>query len=198
MLLLCAGDGASGVPESPTADSHPVEDARFTGADGREAGDRQLPRPPTTFTDQAGREITVRTDDDLDALVAMYDEFTDADRAQGLPPRGETRRRSWLQSLVPEGVHLLAVHDGLAVGHAALVPMSETTHELVVFVRPDYQLAGIGSRLVSHLLGAGRARGVERVWLTVHRHNRVAKRLYRSTGFEITTRGREWEMAREL
>jgi ribosomal protein S18 acetylase RimI-like enzyme len=198
MLLLCADDRAT-ARESPTVESHPVEDARFTGADERPRAAESFPRPPTTFTDQEGREITVRTyDGDFDALLGMYDEFGDPDRAQGLPPRGETRRRSWLQSLVPEGVHVVAVHGAIAVGHAALVPMDGTTHELVVFVRPDYQLAGIGSRLVGHLLGAGRVSGVERVWLTVHRHNRVAKRLYRSTGFEVTSRGREWEMAREL
>ncbi|MFB6217693.1 MAG: N-acetyltransferase family protein [Halobacteriaceae archaeon] len=162
------------------------------------AADREFPRPPLSFTDGEGREVTVRTaDDDLAGLVAMYGQFGDGDRAQGLPPRGESRIRSWLAGLLDEGVHLVAVHGDRVVGHAALLPMGER-HELVVFVEPAYQLAGIGTRLVRALLGEGQRRGVEAVWLTVHRHNRVAKRLYRSVGFRAVSRGREWEMERPL
>ncbi|MFB6105979.1 MAG: GNAT family N-acetyltransferase [Halobacteriaceae archaeon] len=128
----------------------------------------------------------------------MYAAFDDADRAQGLPPRGANRRRSWLRSLLEDGVHLVAWDGDRAVGHAALLEMADGRHELVVFVAPDHQLAGIGTRLVRALLGAGQARGVTDVWLTVERHNRVAKTIYAGVGFEPASRGRVWEMERSL
>jgi len=76
--------------------------------------------------------------------------------------------------------------------------MAEDCHELVIFVHPEYQLAGIGSKLIRGLLGHGQREGVTRVWLTVGNNNRVAKRLYRSVGFEVETTGGEWEMERLL
>ncbi len=164
--------------------------------------DGSFPRPPRSFEDEAGRQIAVAAVDGgggalRDDLAAMYAEFPDADRSQGLPPRDEARRREWVATLLDDGINVLARHGDRVVGHAVLVPFDGMA-ELAIFVHPDYQRAGVGSRLVRALLGAGERAGVERVWLCVGRSNVVAVNLYRSVGFETTSEGVELEMELSL
>ncbi|MFB6138425.1 MAG: N-acetyltransferase family protein [Halobacteriaceae archaeon] len=148
--------------------------------------------PPRTFEDAEGREITLRAvrDDaaDREALVRMYEDFDPGERAQGLPPVGAESVRAWLADLLAAegGVNVAAFHGDRLVGHATLVPGGETGHELAIFVHQAYQGAGIGTRLLEALLGAGAAAGVEAVWLTVERWNRAAVNLYEKIGFERT------------
>ncbi|PSQ56011.1 MAG: hypothetical protein BRD23_09930 [Halobacteriales archaeon SW_9_67_25] len=54
---------------------------------------------------------------------------------------------------------------------------------MAIFVHQDYQNAGIGSHLLAAGLDHAREAGVPRVWLSVERQNRRAKRLYRRAGF---------------
>jgi len=157
-------------------------------------------RPPLTFTDYDDREIAIRAGFTREALGEMYADFAPDSRAQGLPPMGERRIGEWLDVL-EDGVNVVAFHenradgDPVAVGHACLLDCGDGTSELTIFVHHDYQLAGIGSRLIRGLLGEGQARGVERVWLTVERSNHVAMNLYRSVGFETSSAaGIEHEM----
>jgi GNAT superfamily N-acetyltransferase len=147
-----------------------------------------FPEPPTTMEDREGRSITIdRYDETLDraGLTAMYDAFDPADRAQGIPPTGEARIADWLDTITGEGtVNVVAVHGETVVGHATLVPDDpEATAELAIFVLQAYQGASIGTRLIETLLGAGRAAGIERVWLTVERWNEPAISLYETVGF---------------
>ena len=161
-----------------------------------------FPEPPVEFADNEDRPITVRAyeSDDLEALVSMYVDFDPADRAQGIPPIGRDRIESWLATLVDgEALNVLAWHDDEVAGHATLVPDDTDAYELAIFVHQDYQRAGIGGRLIRNLLGAGAARGVERVWLTVERWNDAAVGLYESVGFERTGDARfEVEMTLRL
>lgn len=183
-----------------------------------------FPRPPRSFTDKEGRAIEIRADEfPQEALVEMYGDFASEERAQGLPPTTEERTREWLDVL-EEGLNVIAWHVGAetanqpssetaetagrsagqtglerAIGHAVLLDCGDGTHELTIFVHHEYQLAGIGSRLVRTLLGYGQDHGVERVWLTVQRSNHVAMNLYRSVGFEtINESGVEHEMELDL
>ncbi len=143
-----------------------------------------LPLPPFGLRDALGRPVLMRpAGEDVDALVAFYERFDPADRAQGLPPTGSARIRPWLEVLA-EGPGVVAWHEDDAVGHAALVPDGAGAHELVVFVLQGFRGTGIGTSLVRALLGLGRARGVIRVWLTVQRWNHAAIAVYRKTGFE--------------
>jgi len=146
---------------------------------------RRLPSvsPPVTFADEAGREIDLRAyrETDDEALVAMYDGFDSSQRAQGIPPLGKSAVRSWLER-IRDGPDVLALHDGRVVGHVSFVPADEG-HELAIFVHQDYQNAGIGSHLLAAGLDHAREAGVPRVWLSVERQNRRAKRLYRRAGF---------------
>ena len=164
--------------------------------------------PPESFVDREGREIEIRRlgagplDDDGErgAVYEMYRTFDHADRAQGLPPSREKQLREWLDVVLgPEAVNVQAWHGNRVAGHSTLVPDGEGASELAIFVHQDYQHAGIGGRLIRRLLGAGAAAGIELVWLTVERWNRVAIDLYHEVGFETTEAGGfEFEMAIRL
>lgn len=159
----------------------------------------EYPRPPFSFTDEADREIEVLPfDGETDAVVEMYRTLDPRDRSQGIPPRNETRLVSWVETLTDEGLNLVAWHDDRAVGHAVLMPMGDDRWELAIFVHSDYQEARIGTRLLECLFGYGKDHGVERIWLSVERHNNVALNLYESMGFERLDGRSEFKMERPL
>lgn len=165
---------------------------------------RRLPTPPLWITDDEGRIIGIhgRGDgprvDEIGTLVDLYTRFDPDDRAQGLPPTGEDAIRRWLAS-VQAGIHALAWDGEIGVGHAMLVPDTDGTHELAIFVGSAYQGSGIGSMLLPALLGYGRTRGVETVWLAVEPWNRPAVELYLDYGFEVVeSNDTELEMTIDL
>lgn len=161
----------------------------------------QPPEPESerTFTDAKGRHVAIeRYADGAEPLVEMYSHFDSRSRSQGLPPQTEEQIRDWLIHVLENGIHVVARHEDTLVGHAMLLPYEDTS-ELAIFVRPTYQTAGIGTELIDELLAYGRDEGVDHVWLTVSRDNRIAIRLYKSAGFEtrLDDRG-EVEMERDL
>lgn len=146
-----------------------------------------FPAPPRSLEDGEGRTITYRAadEDDLDVIVEMYLEFDPADRAQGIPPNGEERIRSWIDDLLEAGVNVVALDGEEVVGHAVLVPDEVgDAYELAIFVLQEYQGAGIGTELLTTLLGHGAEEGIERVWLTVEPWNHAAIYIYEKLGFE--------------
>lgn len=159
----------------------------------------EFPRPPLTFTDRDDRTVRITAyDGDASPLVQMYSEFDIDSRAQGLPPLKEPQIREWVSGLLEDGLNVVVWHDDRPVGHAALLPYDETS-ELIIFVHPDYQHAGIGSKLIRVLLGYGQENDLEHVWLAVEQTNLVAMNLYESVGFETRIRDRaEHEMERAL
>ncbi len=99
--------------------------------------------------------------------------------------------------------------DAEYVGHAVLVPETDDSAvldapdayewELAIFVLQDYQGAGVGTALLSHLLGEATRVGIETVWLTVERWNGAAISLYEKVGFEtVGTERFDVEMAIRL
>ncbi|MFB6192198.1 MAG: N-acetyltransferase family protein [Haloarculaceae archaeon] len=195
------------------AGPHDPPPRAFTDREGRAVTIRALDAGPpggsasreATAPDDRPEESAPPSDADppagaLEALVAMYLAFDPDDRAQGIPPTGEDAIRDWLDSITGEGsINVVAWHDGDAVGHATLVPDGRGAYELAIFVLSDYQEAGIGTALIEALLGLGRERGVDRVWLTVERWNEPAKQLYRKVGFRSTGRDSfEVEMSARL
>ena len=163
-----------------------------------------FPEPPTEFVDHTDRSVEIRaydgSEEASEALVAMYEAFDPADRAQGIPPGGEGRIREWLETILGEDcLNVLAWCDGEVAGHATLVPDEDDVYELAIFVHQEYQEAGIGTRLIRGLLGYGQAEGIGKVWLTVERWNRAAVALYKKIGFETTgAESFEMEMALRL
>ncbi|MDZ7729757.1 MAG: GNAT family N-acetyltransferase [Natrialbaceae archaeon] len=171
-----------------------------------------FPHPPSTLEDGQGRQISLSSlkpdEPRVEELVEMYSTYDPADRAQGIPPTGESAVRDWLQDILDSGINLVAVHDTV-VGHATLVPdvapgttiVDPGAHEweLAIFVTHSHQRAGIGRALLEHVLGRAAARGVEFVWLTVERWNTPAIALYSSVGFEeCGTERFEYEMSIRL
>ncbi len=157
--------------------------------------------PPSEFEDHEARWISIqRYDGGIETLVEMYQMFNPEDRAQGIPPAKEPQIRTWLgQLLDSDSVNVVAWHDGEPIGHAILVPDGENASELAIFVLREYQGAGIGTELIKRLLGAGRAEGIDHVWLTVERWNEPAVVLYRKVGFVSTgNESFELEMAATL
>lgn len=158
--------------------------------------------PPTTFEDREGRRVETHEyeNDDFEALVEMYVAFDPEDRAQGIPPTREKRVREWLERiLTDDSANVIARTDDRIVGHATLVPDDGDAYELAIFVLRAYQEAGIGTELITALLGLGAAQGIERVWLTVERWNVAAQALYRKVGFEPSkTESFEFEMSIRL
>ncbi|WP_121741742.1 GNAT family N-acetyltransferase [Natronorubrum halophilum] len=172
-----------------------------------------FPSPPTTVEDREGRSIEITASDDFadtfEDVVDMYVQFDPTDRAQGIPPTGEERIRNWLETIADESVNVVTRHGQDVIGHAVLVPdtddpsaledNSEVEWELAIFVLQDYQRAGIGTKLLEHLLGHASDIGIERVWLTVERWNNPAIALYERVGFASTgTESFEQEMAIRL
>lgn len=143
--------------------------------------------PPHSFSDDEGRQIRVETGsaEDTDDLVQMYTDFHSEDCSQGVPPLESEAIREWLEHLFPENaLHVLARHDGNAIGHAFLIPAGDDRHELAIFVLREYQSAHIGTELMYALLGYGLSEGVRQVWLSVESWNDHAIALYEKVGFE--------------
>ncbi|HZD43705.1 MAG TPA: GNAT family N-acetyltransferase, partial [Methanomicrobiales archaeon] len=149
-----------------------------------------FPEPPLSFEDQKGREIEIRPydpeGDDFETLVDMYNTVDPTDRTRGIPPKRESRIRSWLENvLYDDCLNVVAWNGDAVAGHAVLVP-DEEAYELTIFVIQRYRQASIGTHLMRSLLGYGEASDVEQVWLTVDRGNQSAITLYEKMGFETS------------
>jgi ribosomal protein S18 acetylase RimI-like enzyme len=85
----------------------------------------------------------------------------------------------------------LAERDGVAIGYAQAGPcdlphadVTATCAELKrIYLAPDAQGAGLGSRLMSQALGWLERDGPRRIWIGVWSGNRRARRLYEHLGF---------------
>jgi ribosomal protein S18 acetylase RimI-like enzyme len=169
-----------------------------------------FPELPNTETDAEGRTITYRPYEraDFEPLVAMYDGFDPADRAQGTPPAGEAAVRSWLEDVL-DGVNVVAVHeggtprsghtDGRLVGHAMFVPDGTDRHEFAIFVDQPYQGAGVGTALARSGLGHAREQGIDYVWLSVSADEYGLQSWYNDLGFStVNPMGMAHRMSRRL
>lgn len=183
------------------ADRDDRDDAR------RESGDHadrtgtatDPPRWPQ-FVDKEGSRWTLRQADDadLDRLVELYDAFGDADRAQGIPPAVEHRRRSWIEMLLEDGYNIVAEGDGGIVGHIVYTPLEDACPELAIFVHPAFHDRGIGTELCRRLVASAAAADREALELFVELRNRAAISVYRRVGFETVDSDHEVRMVHAL
>lgn len=151
----------------------------------QEPADRE---PILTRLDKAGEPFGVRPyrASDRQALVHFYEQFEPKRAAQGLPPLGVERIERWLGSVLPQGIHLVALREGQLIGHALVVPTEQPdSSEYAVFVRQDQRGLGMGTELNRIALDVARAAGVRRLWLSVEPHNRAALRSYEKVGFRM-------------
>lgn len=136
-------------------------------------------------TDKQGRPFVLRGFEPRDrpALESMYDAFDPKRVAQGLPPADDAQRRSWLDSVLAEGFHIVVEIEGRVAGHGMLLPFGESSAELANFLHQEIRDRGIGTALNQALVATARENGVRRVWLSVEPSNRRAVRSYEKVGF---------------
>lgn len=163
------------------------------GDDVADTGDTESPDSPLPeqFVDDDGREIGFRPcrGRRFAALVGLYDELPTTHRSRGFPPAERPALESWLAAVANDPA-VVAVHRGTVVGHVVFVPggREPAGHEMGVFVRPDYQDAGVGTALVRVGLRHARSTGVRRVHATAPESDTAVARLLSRTGFVATER----------
>lgn len=143
---------------------------------------------PTVRHDKRGDAFVVRpyAPGDRAELAEFYHSFEPKRAAQGLPPKGEDRVARWLDTVLPHGLHLLALRDDLLVGHALLIPTGDPdAAEYAVFLRKETRGRGVGTELNRVAIGVARASGIARLWLSVEPSNRAAIRSYEKAGFRF-------------
>ena len=163
---------------------------------GTEGCQARCPR----FVDKKGASWTLRAarEADADRLAEMYADISAADRAQGLPPVADHRRRSWVETLLEEGHNIVAEGPDRLVGHVVYTPVDEAQPELAVFVHPEFHNRGIGTELCKQIVAAAADAGREALELHVERHNRAAISVYRRLGFEVVDDDHSIEMVLPL
>jgi ribosomal protein S18 acetylase RimI-like enzyme len=96
-------------------------------------------------------------------------------------------RRRFARSWTADDAELVAVEDGRVVGHIALArerhPVTRHVATLAIAVAKDRRREGIGAALLTAAIGWARARGVDKLILSVYPDNTAAIALYRRFGF---------------
>lgn len=132
------------------------------------------------------KNIKIRTGclQDRDALLAMYRGFDPLGAALGLPPFNESARCDWIDRLLGDALHWVAVQDdGRIVGHTMLVESGPMESEVAFFVHQDFRCQRIGTLLVVAALAEARQLGYRRIWALVCSDNIPALKLLRARAF---------------
>ena len=121
---------------------------------------------------------------DREMLVSMYGSFDPLGVAQGLPPRSEEARRSWIDHALQEEINVGAFSPaGEPAGHAFLAAAEPGIAELAVFVHQSFRGRGIGTALVRAVLAAAEKKGLRRIWAQTSSDNVPALRMLKRCGF---------------
>ncbi|HEU4452047.1 MAG TPA: GNAT family N-acetyltransferase [Longimicrobium sp.] len=140
--------------------------------------------------------------EDRATLEGFYDDFDPKRAAQGLPPEGPARVARWLDSILPEGKHLVVEREGRMIGHAMLMPTQrQGVQEYAIFLAKEVRGQGVGTQVNRLSVEVARAMDISRLWLSVEPHNRPALRSYEKAGFRFrpgTIYSPEVEMEMEL
>ena len=96
-------------------------------------------------------------------------------------------RESYLVELGnPSSWYIVARHGREVIGYGGMWVIADEAHITTLAVHPARRRRGLGSLLLSRLLGAAQARGAARVTLEVRESNQPAQSLYEKFGFEST------------
>jgi ribosomal-protein-alanine N-acetyltransferase len=91
---------------------------------------------------------------------------------------------SYLRDLRNRNSHYIVARLGdEIIGYAGMWLVADEAHISTLAVRPERRRAGLGSRLLSDLIAAARARGAARITLEVREANLAARSLYAKFGF---------------
>ncbi|MBM2614427.1 GNAT family N-acetyltransferase [Actinoplanes sp. LDG1-06] len=90
--------------------------------------------------------------------------------------------------------YAVAVGDGQVLGAAGGGLIGDGVGELfVLYVRPDVQARGLGSRLLDFVTGQQVGRGAREQWVSVYRGNPKGEPFYRARGFEFVEEVTPWD-----
>lgn len=132
----------------------------------------------------AAMRIRKLESDDLAAVVAV----------QAKTPEASSWTRGDYASLAgdPSGLVLVATLETRIVGFAAFHRVIDEAELRNMAVDPDYQRKGVGRELLAEALRRLSEQGVRRFYLEVRASNVAARKLYRSVGFGLCYRRKDY------
>jgi GNAT superfamily N-acetyltransferase len=146
-------------------------------------GQTMAGRPHTAHAAVGGVSIRPVTGSDTHALALMWERCTLPARIARFHAPVRDIPASYLRAVFADpsaSVVAACQRCGAVVALASLIPAaSRDSAELGVLVEDAWQRAGIGRRLVAHLLGTARARGITSVTASVLADNAKAAELLR-------------------
>jgi hypothetical protein len=95
-----------------------------------------------TFVDKKGESILIKTLSEgvYQGLIDMYLAYQPRDSFDGLPPIKDAACVQWVQSMICNGINLVALSsDGSIVGHAAIFLIDQQRCEMLMVVSPQSQ-----------------------------------------------------------
>ena len=119
-------------------------------------------------------EITEMKQEDIPAVAALEREIFSM-------PWSENGFLSALSS--SDTLYLTVRADNRVIGYCGLLQSFEEADITNVAVSPAYRGRGVGYRMLSELMEAGKTRGIERYTLEVRISNQAALALYEKLGF---------------
>src|ERR1700693_85492 len=133
---------------------------------------------------------------DLDVILSLYEEL--AERTITAAPADRTSAAPLLAKILADPMRELAVAivDGQLVGPADLFVVANLTHRgepwaIVenVIVTSTARRAGVGRKLMEHLIELARAAGCYKLQLISGKHRAEAHAFYRSLGLDAVAEG---------
>ena len=98
------------------------------------------------------------------------------------------RRRFFRRTWGPDQATLVAVREGLVIGHIHVAreegPVTRHVASLGMTVTPEWRGQGVGSALMAEVIRWARSVGVEKLALSVYPDNQAARALYAKFGFQ--------------
>lgn len=125
------------------------------------------------------RDVSVERMDpcDLDVVLAIE---------RACFPSAWTRESYLVELRNPRSWYVVARQAGEVIGYAGMWVIEGEAHITTLAVHGARRQRGLGSLLLSQLLGVAAARGAARVTLEVRERNLAAQSLYEKFGFEKT------------
>jgi RimJ/RimL family protein N-acetyltransferase len=123
---------------------------------------------------------------DHESLLGMYQTFEPLGGAQGLPPRVEEGRQTWIDRALQREVNVGAFSaGGDLVGHSFLASSGAGEAEFGIFVHQRARQRGIGTDLLRAVLQGAEQRGLRRIHAVTTYDNIPKLRLLKRCGFRI-------------
>ncbi len=153
----------------------------------------------TGFQTREGVEFRHANESDLDGINSISNHYiTTTHFTFDLEPYSTAKREQWYSAFAQTGRYQLfvAIEDGGVLGYAHSGPFRpkaayETSVETTVYLAPDAQRAGIGTRLYELLLDALRVEDVHRAYAGLALPNPESVALHERFGFRAVGTYRE-------